>query len=142
QTVGPGQEAGGSARPPRAGSVQEGDTMIRAAALALSVAAAGCMTLDPIPQHQCGNHVVEDHEDCDQPDPTDGSPDTCSNDCTWTCANAACPDGYICGSDNVCRAPSGMFRAGAAGVVFPIDHLTLAQLDDNPALEVVGLSDS
>lgn len=135
--------------------------MTRAAAVVCAVVVAGCMSLDPIPQHQCGNHVVEDTEDCDG-DASESGFDTCSDDCTWNCAmpigdgmcvddwhyeagsggaGACCPTAYSCGSDARCHAPSGQFRAVSGGS-FAVDDLTVAQLDDRAGLEIVGLSDS
>lgn len=137
--------------------IRRGAVATSAAALALAAAAGGCVTLDPIPQHQCGNHVVEDSEDCDGEAGTSGF-DTCSDDCTWKCVPPAadtfcaddwvyesgtcCPRGYTCGTDDLCHAPSGFFRTTVTGVELSVDHLTLAQLDLRPAKEIVGLSDS
>ncbi|HZO15418.1 MAG TPA: hypothetical protein VFB62_19230, partial [Polyangiaceae bacterium] len=71
----------------------------------------GCAEIDPIAPDVCGNHVVEPHvhEECDAPTGC-GAPQTPAA-CRFTCeGGAACPDGYRCGVDHVCRKPSGTFE--------------------------------
>jgi hypothetical protein len=130
------------------------------ACASLALAGAGCLALGDIPLDQCGNHVVEDTEDCDLPDPDEPDTiDTC-DECTWRCVppqtsgmcaddwryepgrGTCCPAGYACGDDNLCHAPSGLFREAIVGRELPVDRLALAELDGDQTREVVGLSDS
>ncbi len=88
-----------------------------------------CASLTPLTPGVCGNGVVDPGEDCDAfADATAheacGAPGTGPLACRFTCAQSAeCPNGYNCGSDLVCRAPSGAYQplgaplsVGAAGV--------------------------
>ena len=68
-------------------------------------ACLGCAAAPQVEAGVCGNRIVEADEDCD--DPEDPS---CSEACRWSCAGeVACPMGFGCGSDRVCREPSGAF---------------------------------
>lgn len=87
--------------------------MIRGIALLLCGLSLGCAEFVRPELGVCGNRVVESGEACDNPDdPTCGD----RNDvgaCRWLCNPAlpdpGCPEGDLCGSDRVCRAPSGDF---------------------------------
>ena len=71
--------------------------------LIASVLAVGCANLPDVTADQCGNGVVERGEDCD-------SGPGCDH-CSWTCPTGSeCPDGYACGHDHLCHAPSGVFH--------------------------------
>lgn len=96
---------GRSAAPPFA--------VLALAALALHHA-AGCEVLDPL-SAGCGNGVLDPGEDCDGNfpgqavpcrDPAASQPDSCRFDCS---DGGACPAGFGCGADGVCRRPTGTF---------------------------------
>lgn len=91
--------------------------------LALSVVA--CTELPPIAPGVCGNRVVEPEvgEDCDTFSREEGTscvPAGQQGQCRYSCASAgdggtaACPVGMACGTDGLCRQPSGRFTALAA----------------------------
>lgn len=82
--------------------------------LPLSLAATGCANLQTLAEDQCGNRVLEPDlgEDCDGEDDC-GAPGTdaaCRIVCTGARPGSACDrPGYQCGTDGVCRKPSGGF---------------------------------
>jgi hypothetical protein len=68
--------------------------------------AAACAPLEPIEiDGRCGNRILEPEvgEDCDGAAAcrAPGAP----SECRFTCEMSACPDGFVCGADRVCRAP-------------------------------------
>lgn len=89
----------------------------------MSVVAAtwvACGELGPIEPDRCGNTVVERGEDCDTFEDLPGGercvPDGLPAQCRYSCAlkddgveRYACPDGWGCGSDDICRRHSGSF---------------------------------
>jgi hypothetical protein len=93
---------------------------MRALPLAPLVLVASLLQCTDLPQLQsgvCGNAVVETGEDCDtypvgvgtycRPP---GSPaGACRFDCT-TGSGHSCPSGWGCGTDGICRQPTGTFR--------------------------------
>src|SRR5512146_1809892 len=82
-------------------------------ALVLVGALSGCTDLKDIPAGVCGNGVVESGEDCDSTSTSCGQPDT-SSACRLVCADdSGCPTGWHCGTDGICREPTGKFSAGA-----------------------------
>lgn len=91
-------------------------------ALALVALLVNCAALEPLPRDTCGNGVIDANEDCDSfpsdqcGTPLDG-PAQCHLRCDVTVKDAAgqdrklrCPDGWGCGVENFCRAPSGEFE--------------------------------
>ncbi|MFN3200501.1 MAG: FG-GAP repeat domain-containing protein [Bradymonadia bacterium] len=90
----------------------------------------GCDTLEGVDRLRCGNGLVEPsaNEDCDglpEGSPyacgAPGSEAACKLVCTDIDGEPICPDGWACGSDGVCRAPSGRF-----------DSPTLVGIDGRP----------
>lgn len=82
--------------------------------LLLAAAATGCLELPPIQEHVCGNGVVEpdNGEDCDTPDQVSCGQVGSSGECRLLCAvdgSVACPEGWRCGVDQLCRKPSDPF---------------------------------
>jgi hypothetical protein len=72
---------------------------------------SGCADLQPIAADVCGNRLVEPqaHEECDG-GPGCGAPDT-PGACRFGCADGSpCPESYTCGTDGICRKPSGAFE--------------------------------
>lgn len=102
-------------------------TLALSAIVSSFLALAACTELAEVPNRQCGNYVQEEGEVCDSAAAFDGQqlsegapsatkicakPGT-ANECQWICGTAAngaaCPAGFRCGVDGVCRAPSGTF---------------------------------
>jgi hypothetical protein len=104
----------------------------------------------------CGNGIVEQAhgEACDE----GGETATCTASCELKCTDAAvtasyvdvggagraayCPDAsYRCGSDRVCRAPSGVFEPLAALVPFDVTTPpVVSDVDDDGLVDLVGTS--
>ncbi len=86
--------------------------VLRLVALSSIALAYACANLPDVTADTCGNRVVEAREDCDTFDVgkakcgAKGTPTACRLLCTVT---AQCPTGWGCGTDGVCRAPSGQF---------------------------------
>lgn len=79
-----------------------------AAAIASLSLFAGCADLSFITADECGNGVLEEGERCDG-EADCGAPGTATA-CQIVCVEGACRDGYACGLDGICRAPSGLFE--------------------------------
>jgi hypothetical protein len=64
----------------------------------------------------CGNQVVDPGEDCDSDAANCGQPGDGAQACRFLCnaANTACPAGYFCGRDQICRSPTGTYTLGTA----------------------------
>ncbi|PKN39978.1 MAG: hypothetical protein CVU63_13265, partial [Deltaproteobacteria bacterium HGW-Deltaproteobacteria-20] len=98
--------------------------MSAACLLALSgfagfVALGGCADLSEMDEGSCGNGVVESGEDCDRfPDGQcipSGEKNACRLHCTADAEGVrpACPTGWGCGVDDLCRQPTGKFQTAA-----------------------------
>jgi hypothetical protein len=117
-----------------------------AVAIAAALAVAGCTDLPPL--GTCGNGIVEATagEDCDDADPV-----TCRA-CRLVCsadlpATGTCPDGELCclagqrcGSDALCRAPSGVFASPSAIIPFTATQHTVADVDGDGIGDVFGVN--
>jgi hypothetical protein len=98
---------------------------------------AGCAHLSTITLGECGNGVTESpSEDCDGAAPKGshcGAPST-AHGCRFVCdasTGGACPVGFACGLDGVCRTPSSAWSTTAStvhSVENPLD-LTIADAD-------------
>jgi len=83
----------------------------------LLLALAGCAELPAVEAGVCGNGVVDPGEDCDSAGPAGnciaaGKPDACRLACGPA---GACPAGWGCGQDAICRVATGNFaELGAA----------------------------
>jgi hypothetical protein len=66
---------------------------------------ASCLTLPASAGGVCGNGVLEPGagELCDGE--ANCIPPGESEECSFSCADELCPDGFICGDDDVCRLP-------------------------------------
>lgn len=109
--------------------------------------AGGCQDLPDINDNVCGNLVLEPGEDCDGfgdgESTACGSPGTV-NGCFFTCdtgdlAGSPCPDGFGCGADGRCRAPSDRFVEGAQ-VAFPVTDFKVADIDGDGTEDLIGSS--
>lgn len=90
--------------------------------LALGVSLGACSELPVIPAATCGNGVVEAGEDCDSFGDVSthcarpGEAAACRFQCGVEVAGgqrSVCPAGLACGTDSVCRAPSGLFAVAS-----------------------------
>jgi hypothetical protein len=119
-----------------------------AALLALLGSGPACATLTPLDAGACGNAVVDPGEDCDShaafPGTQCGAVGS-AGQCRYVCSQAsACPAGWGCGQDGICRQPSGSFEKRAsfdvtAKIVMPGDfegdgRPLLCALSDDDAL--------
>lgn len=105
---------------------------------------AGCRDLASIDADgQCGNGVLESEsgEDCDlhAVAGTCGEPDS-AGACRYVCTEGArCPDGFGCGLDGVCRAPSGQLERVQA-LPFPGGFLQAGDLDGDGQGDLVSFT--
>ncbi len=76
------------------------------------LALAGCADLQILPANECGNGVLEPGEACDG-EADCGAPGA-EHACQILCSSGACREGYACGLDGVCQAPSGTFESSSA----------------------------
>jgi len=114
---------------------------------ALVAVVTSCADLRPIDAGTCGNGVVDANEDCDG-HPVGagtacgaaGGPHACRLDCTpdpTTGVAAVCPGGWGCGTDGLCRAPSGRFLASSAPVAANAFELLAGDHDGSGASDLV-----
>jgi hypothetical protein len=93
------------------------------AMLAALAGAVSCAELDEAELGVCGNHIHEPEfgEDCDGSaiqfgeGASCGAPNgsaPCRLACTPQASETGCPPGWGCGTDGVCRAPSGVLESG------------------------------
>ena len=88
----------------------------------MAMVVTGCASLPALEDRTCGNHVVESNEDCDGFAPEGASaciePGT-AGECHFDCnrrsdgTRPACPAGWGCGVQGICRPPTGAFEASA-----------------------------
>lgn len=95
-------------------------TVARLAPVVLFATLFDCTSFPAIPSGTCGNGVVDVGEDCDS-FPVSGvacrPPTAPSHACRLDCsAGGACPAGWGCGADDVCRQSSGAFVRQASPI--------------------------
>jgi hypothetical protein len=138
----------------RAGRLGAPGLLCAAACAAAAMLAAGCHDLPDL--GVCGNGIVEEAngEACD-----DGGPSaTCTASCTLQCMamdkapssyvlvdsinNLYCPDAsYRCGTDLICRAPSGTFQAVSPPQAFDVNNApVVGDVDNDGLVDLVGSS--
>lgn len=100
-------------------------------------ALAACEPLPHLQSNQCGNHIIEPGEDCDG---AGIGPSSCSATCRLECASGvdACPAGWGCGGDGLCRQPQGKLSALGSGLPISADRLTLADFDGDGKRDVLA----
>lgn len=83
---------------------------------------SGCANLGTIERGECGNGVVEPEagEECDSFPEGKCAPADSQNECRYVCTTGntggdsiACPAGFGCGTDGVCRRASGDYTPGS-----------------------------
>ena len=112
--------------------------MTRAAVAWLVVVVAHTTACTELPNFDsgCGNFVLDLGEDCDG----DAS-GSCDAECNLHCGEgAACPDGYVCGADVLCHAPSGRFSANPSSVPLQSDVYEVTDIDRDGYGDVVSLA--
>ena len=112
-----------------------------------AVAVVGC-SAEQIATRECGNEVAELGEDCDsRPLPEhEGQPVTCAsagetNECRYTCnrsiMTSACPNGWQCGTDDLCHHASGHYQPATA-LRTPINgDIQLGDVDGDGQIDVL-----
>lgn len=110
-------------------------------ATGLSLASlVACDGLSPLERNQCGNGIVEAGEDCDGAGIGDSA---CSATCRISCtAEGACPPGWGCGADTICRQPSGALEPFGGAVALPGERLSLADFDGDGRSDLLAMQGS
>jgi len=130
---------------------------LRLAPLVLVASLLQCTDLPQLQSGVCGNAVVEAGEDCDTYAVTPGtycrppgSPaGACRLDCT-TGSGHTCPSGWGCGTDGICRQPTGAFHQANGPVAANAWRLLTGDFDGDgrqdvlvrAAIDAAGLSSS
>ncbi len=106
------------------------------ATLALAPLHAGCEDLSTLKADECGNGIIEAGEDCDGVGLEDSA---CNALCRLECtAEGACPSGYGCGADGLCRQPSGQFEAFGPALGLSAERLSLADFDGDGQADLLA----
>jgi hypothetical protein len=96
-----------------------------------------------IESNTCGNHVLEQGEDCDQPGAT------CTATCRFACVRDAsdctvagncCPAEMACGIDGACHAPTGTLSPSEVSAAFDVTEFRAVDLDGDGVSDVLGTS--
>jgi hypothetical protein len=88
---------------------------LRMGLVAVGALAFGCQALPDVVLGSCGNYVIEPGrgEDCDNSSTSCGAPSDSVRACRLVCSSVvACPAGWACGSDQICRQPTGAYVLG------------------------------
>src|SRR5512135_1533348 len=97
-------------------------------------------TIEP---NTCGNHVLEQGEDCDQPGAA------CTATCRFACVRGAsdcttagncCPADMACGIDGACHAPTGTLSPSEVSASFDVSEFRAIDLDGDGVSDVLGTS--
>lgn len=102
----------------------------------------GCSNIDSVPAGECGNGVLEVGEDCDS-DQAGCIPAGRENACRLACeVSADCPDAWGCGTDGLCRSPTGSFEPIGSVSVERTSSLAVADFDGDGRSDLVSVGDS
>jgi hypothetical protein len=119
----------------------------RALALSSIFWVGACARLPEIDAGQCGNAVVEEHEDCDGFASSDGSvcrPPGSVGQCHYDCSRQvdgsrpACPAGWGCDASSICRRPSGDFESSREAEVGGATVLASGDFDGDGRADVAS----
>ncbi|MCH9687677.1 MAG: VCBS repeat-containing protein [Deltaproteobacteria bacterium] len=105
---------------------------------------AGCQTIDPPGLQECGNGIVEPvaGEDCEPAADNVGCGAVGSgiNACRFICTDQACPQGYRCGLDTICRRPCLGYESGPSCSAFETlsTDVTTAPVAQVELLDIIG----
>jgi hypothetical protein len=116
---------------------------LRLAPLVILASLVQCSDMPTLQAGVCGNAVIDTGEDCDTypvgPDTycrPPGSPEgACRLDCT-TGSDHVCPSGWGCGTDGICREPTGTFRQANGPVAANAWRLITGDFDGNGRQDV------
>jgi hypothetical protein len=107
--------------------------------LLFGAALINCASLTPYAAAGCGNRVVELGEDCD-----DAANPQCKS-CRLRCdvsldagAPLACPDGWGCGTDKICRQMTGVLKPATAAVSATVVTLKAGDFDADGRTDIIG----
>lgn len=107
-----------------------------------------CAVLPEIPGGQCGNAVIDEHEDCDTFAPykgalcrAPGSVDECRIDCSrqGNGVRRACPSDWGCSLDDICRPLTRNFEPRVNAALGNGGQLMAADFDGDGRSDVVSL---
>lgn len=97
---------------------------------------AACDDLPVLERDRCGNTVIERGEDCDG---AGAGENLCNEACRLECtAGGACPAGWGCGADGLCRQPTGVFSPLGNPVAVSAERLDLADVDGDGRADVLA----
>ncbi len=117
---------------------------------AMAIVTLGCSNLSAIESDVCGNLVLEAGEDCDgfaTVEGTECGAPGSEHACAFTCnpghpiQGPICPDGFGCGSNGRCTAPSGFFSRGPI-FPFPAYRIENGDIDGDGQTDLIGVSES
>jgi VCBS repeat protein len=117
------------------------------AAAAVLVVLAGCTALPVIERDECGNGIVETGEDCDSFSPgpglvcrDPGSIGECRIDCRAASdgSRSACPPGWGCTLDAICRPPSNEFMPPVEIEVGGVHTITSGDFDGDGRVDLLA----
>ncbi len=95
--------------------------------IAAGLALSACEDLPKLEGDICGNGVIEKGEDCDG---VGLGENACNALCRLECtADRACPTSFGCGSDGLCRQPTGAFEPFGPALGLSAERLSLADFD-------------
>lgn len=95
-----------------------------------------CASLTPYPAGTCGNRVVDVGEDCDEPSETNPQ---CNKECRLACSDTlACPAGWGCGTDDICRQMTGRLQTAKAPVSANVVTLQAGDFDADGHVDIIG----
>jgi hypothetical protein len=129
---------------------------LRAAQLLAVLALLGwsaCARLPEVGAGECGNAVVEEHEDCDTFTSADAPASVCRapgtiGACHYDCSRqtdgtrAACPSGWGCDQTGLCRRPSGDFETLRESEIGGATELLSGDFDGDSRADLVSLEPS
>jgi hypothetical protein len=110
--------------------------MLRRITFGFVALVSACATFEGVEGDRCGNHVIDEDEDCDSFDlagsicAAPGEPNQCRLLCDPAAVPSGCPGtgGWACGGDGVCRQPTATFApptdvaiAESTGLILPAD---------------------
>lgn len=124
---------------------------LRPIVLGLLVVLCNCATLESLPANTCGNGVVDAAvEDCDSfPAGQCGQPGDAQTQCRLLCRvreadgkdkTFACPEGWGCGVDSVCREPLGTFDGASERLSVGSTTLLVGDFDGDGRKDIFGTS--
>ncbi len=115
--------------------------------LLVAVSALSCRDLPEIRQRVCGNGVIDPGEDCDVFAPEGqrcgrpGTPVACRFECSQARGSGApaCPSGWQCGADDICRLATGSFVPMSVPIEAAVERVLLGDFQGTGRSAVLGL---